>query len=117
MIILYGGIKMIIKKLRISNLYGQNDNKEIEFDEKLTFLYGANGCGKTTVLNILASIVTGKIYNLIDYTFDTIELFFYDHKNKEERIIINMISDENNKRLLKINLDNENYKIEDIDNR
>ena len=116
MIILYGGIKMIIKKLRISNLYGQNDNKEIEFDEKLTFLYGANGCGKTTVLNILASIVTGKIYNLIDYTFDTIELFFYDHKNKEERIIINMISDENNKRLLKINLDNENYKIEDIDN-
>ena len=27
-----------------------------------------------------------------------------------------MISDENNKRLLRINLDNENYKIEDIEN-
>lgn len=53
MVILYGGIQMIIKKIRISNLHGQHENKEIEFDEKLTFLYGANGCGKTTVLNIL----------------------------------------------------------------
>lgn len=116
MVILYGGIQMIIKKIRISNLHGQHENKEIEFDEKLTFLYGANGCGKTTVLNILAAIVTGKLYNLIDYTFDMIELFFCDQRNKEEKIIIKMISDENNKRLLRINLDNENYKIEDIDN-
>lgn len=116
MVILYGGIQMIIKKIRISNLHGQHENKEVEFDEKLTFLYGANGCGKTTVLNILAAIVTGKLYNLIDYTFDMIELFFCDQRNKEEKIIIKMISDENNKRLLRINLDNENYKIEDIDN-
>ena len=44
------------------------------------------------------------------------ELFFCDQINKEEQIIIKMISDENNKRLLRINLDNENYKIEDIEN-
>ena len=53
---------------------------------------------------------------MIDYTFDMIELFFCDQRNKEEKIIIKMISDENNKRLLRINLDNENYKIEDIEN-
>ena len=59
-------------------------------------------------MNILAAIVTGKLYNLIDYTFDMIELFFCDQRNKEEKIIIKMISDENNKRLLRINLDNKN---------
>ena len=82
---------MIIKKIRISNLHGQRDNKEIQFDKKLTFLYGTNGCGKTTVLNILTAIITGKLYNLVEYIFDTIELIFCDQQNKEERIIINMM--------------------------
>lgn len=77
---------MIIKKIRISNLHGQHENKEIEFNEKLTFLYGANGCGKTTVLNILTAIVTGKLYNLCDYKFDKIELFFLNQNNKEKLV-------------------------------
>lgn len=116
MILLYGGIRMIIKKIRISNLHGQRDNKEIQFDKKLTFLYGTNGCGKTTVLNILTAIITGKLYNLVEYIFDTIELIFCDQQNKEERIIINMMSDGTNKRVMRINLGDEKYEIEDIDN-
>ena len=107
---------MIIKKIRISNLHGQHENKEIEFNEKLTFLYGSNGCGKTTVLNILAAIVTGKLYNLCDYKFDKIELFFWKQNNKEEKIVVEMFLDEENKRLFRINIDNKKYIIDDIDN-
>lgn len=107
---------MIIKKIRISNLHGQHENKEIEFNEKLTFLYGANGCGKTTVLNILTAIVTGKLYNLCDYKFDKIELFFLNQNNKEKKFVVEMSLDEESKRLFRINIDNKNYIIDDIDN-
>lgn len=79
MILLYGGINMLIKKVHIYNLHGQHDY-DIEFDPKLTFLFGANGCGKTTVLNILAAIVTGKIYSLIDFVFERIDLFYCNQK-------------------------------------
>lgn len=107
---------MIIKKIRISNLHGQHENKEIEFNEKLTFLYGANGCGKTTVLNILTAIVTGKLYNLCDYKFDKIELFFLNQNNKEKKFVVEMSLDEESKRLFRINIDNKKYIIDDIDN-
>lgn len=75
MIILCGGIQMKIKRIEIKKLY-RLYNYEIDFDESLTFLHGDNGCGKTTILNILASIVTGKIYNLVDYEFDEIFLIY-----------------------------------------
>ena len=70
---------MIIRKIEIYDLHGEYKYK-IDFDKKLTFLYGTNGCGKTTVLNILASIVTGKLYNLADYEFSKIVLDYMDEK-------------------------------------
>lgn len=115
MIILYGGIDMLIKRIHIAKLHGRKDYK-IEFDSELTFLYGANGCGKTSVLNILAAIVTGKIYNLVDYTFEKIELFYSASKKKEEKIQIEMLSKDNNRRMMTLYFDDTSYEIEDIDN-
>ena len=80
---------MIIKRIRIEKLHERHDY-EIDFDPKLTFLYGANGCGKTTVLNILAAIVTGKLYNLVDYKFENFEFFYLESKEKEQSIRIVM---------------------------
>lgn len=88
MIILCGGIQMKIKRIEITKLYGQY-NYVIDFDQSLTFLHGDNGCGKTTILNILASIVTGKIYNLADYEFDEIVLV-YGIKEQSDNIRITM---------------------------
>lgn len=110
--ILLGGIRVIIKEIKIRNLHGEH-NYTIRFDSKLTFLYGSNGCGKTTVLNILASIVTGKFYNLIDYLFDKIELEYIDEKGKKEKIEI--ISQNNGDiRKMEIVFENMNYEIGNI---
>lgn len=43
----------MIKQIKINN-WRQFDNLTIDFDERLTILTGANGSGKTTILNILS---------------------------------------------------------------
>jgi len=106
---------MLIKRIDILKLYGRKDYR-IEFDSKLTFLYGANGCGKTTVLKILASIVTGKIYNLADYKFSEINLFYLNKKNNEEKIQIEMHENNKDIRNMTLHFDDDNYEICDIDN-
>lgn len=87
MILLIGEIQMMIKKIAIQNLHDEYDY-EIEFDPQLTFLFGSNGCGKTTILNMLASIVTGKLYNLVDYVFDKVQLDYMGGNKKYEKIEI-----------------------------
>ena len=67
--------RMIIKRLVIKRLYGYYDY-DISFNPDLTLLYGSNGCGKTTILNILESIITGKITELFKYSFTYIKLFY-----------------------------------------
>ena len=79
---------MKVKQLIIEKLYGLYDYN-INFFDDVTFLYGENGCGKTTVLDILGAIVTGKLYRLFDYDFDRIILVY-----GEDNLII--ISNHNN---------------------
>lgn len=106
---------MIIKKIYIAKLHGRQDY-EIEFDSQLTFLYGANGCGKTTVLNILAAIVTGKLYNLVDYKFENIELLYLDVKKKEGSINIEIKNREKDNREMQVLFDDQLHIVDDINN-
>lgn len=89
---------MIIKKFEIKGLHGEYDYS-IEFYEDVTFLYGANGSGKTTVLNLLTYVITCRFYKLIDYTFSTL-ILTYIGGNKVKTLTIKMerkdISKKNN---------------------
>lgn len=64
---------MKITELNIKRLYGYI-NYNLSFNENINFLYGENGCGKTTVLKIITNIITGRIYSLYKYKFDKIVL-------------------------------------------
>ena len=68
MIIFLEATNMIIKRLEIKNLHGIY-NYNVSFNDDLTFIFGENGCGKTTILDIVSSIVTGRLYNLFSYDF------------------------------------------------
>ena len=79
-------------------------------------MHGPNGCGKTTILNILASIVTGKLYNLTDYTFSKIVLNYMNENEDNEEIVIRIEKIDKNIRKMIITFQNEPFEIEDIDN-
>lgn len=87
MIFYLEGKNMFIERLEIKDLHGIY-NYVINFNEDLTFIYGENGCGKTTILNIVSSIVTGKIYNLFSYEFSEITLTYSINKKTFEKITI-----------------------------
>ena len=61
--------------LEITKLYGCYDY-DVRFNEDVTFIYGANGCGKTTILNITEAIITGQIFKLFSYQFRQIVLIY-----------------------------------------
>lgn len=83
--------KLKIKKIEIIKLYNMY-NYSIKFNEDITFLHGKNGCGKTTILNIITYIITGKIYKLFSYEFENIVLT-YNQNKKNEKIIFNKIEE------------------------
>lgn len=69
---------MKLEKLIIKKLYGHYDY-EVKFNEDVTIIYGANGSGKTTVLNILEYVVSGKGYELLKFDFEEVRLeYFYE---------------------------------------
>lgn len=66
----------MLKGISIKKLHNRYDYN-IVFNKDLTLLYGSNGCGKTTILNIISIIITGKFYQLYKYQFESIVLELY----------------------------------------
>ncbi|ACS79716.1 AAA family ATPase [Maridesulfovibrio salexigens] len=64
---------MFIKSFKAIQVYGTLDF-EIDFNRDLTFLIGANGCGKTTVLKLIHSFLAVDIGKLITTPFLRMEL-------------------------------------------
>ncbi len=94
-----------IKEIKINKLYDMY-NYDIKFNEDITFLHGKNGCGKTTILNIITYIITGKIYKLFSYDFENIILEYRDDK-RNNNIVFNKIEND-----IEINFGNEKKLIE-----
>src|SRR5690242_19041050 len=54
-------MKLRIKKLQIENFKGLKGIHIVEFGASVTFLFGPNGYGKTTIFDALELLLTGKI--------------------------------------------------------
>lgn len=101
--------KMKILELKITKLHDYIDYN-IMFNKDVTFLYGDNGCGKTTVLNIITSIITGRVYELFKFRFNSIALTYIEqHSNTPKKIIIHK---NNENSTLIINYNQKDYAIE-----
>ncbi|MDT2872227.1 AAA family ATPase [Lactococcus lactis] len=103
---------MKLENLFIEKLHGIY-NYDVDFNEDITFLYGSNGCGKTTILNIVTSIVTGKIYELFFYDFKIIKLKYSNNDNVD---VIEIKREQDDKNRLKIIFEGRNETISKLDN-
>lgn len=103
---------MKLQRLVVNKLYGAY-NYDVMFNSDITFLYGTNGCGKTTILNITEAIITGMLFKLFEYKFQKISLFYYSTKKS---VNLNEISIKylSSKKALQISFDNETYEMEFI---
>lgn len=84
---------MVLSSLEVDKLYG-NYTYKVSFNHDITLLYGTNGCGKTTILNIITAIITGNLYRLFFYNFEKIELVYFNEKNKQSLYKILIINKE-----------------------
>ena len=86
---------MRITELQIKKLHN-HINYDVKINDNITFLYGDNGCGKTTILNIMTSIITGKIFELFKYDFEEITLNYISSRNKkQDKIVISHVENDN----------------------
>lgn len=99
---------MKITKLIIKKLY-KHYNYEIIFNEDITIIYGLNGSGKTTVLNILSYLISGDLYNIFEYDFEEIKLYYMNDKYEKKYIAV---FNDNNKINRKLILDDNDKKYE-----
>ena len=98
---------MLLKELDVKGLYGSY-NYNVKFNDDVTLIYGMNGCGKTTILNITEAIITGAVFRLFEYLFTKITLSYSTNSNEEiKKIVIS-----NKEKVLTVNFNGESENIE-----
>lgn len=76
----------MIERFFVKKLFGIFDNEIVFKENGITVVVGQNGCGKTTMLNILAAIFSKNHSQLFQYKFEYIDLLISGHKLKIEPI-------------------------------
>ena len=76
----------MIERFFVKKLFDIFDNEIVFKENGITVVVGQNGCGKTTMLNILAAIFSKNHSQLFQYKFEYIELSVSGHILKIEPI-------------------------------
>lgn len=71
-----------LKSIEIENLFNLY-NYNIKLNDDVNFMYGKNGCGKTTILNIIEFALKGDFKNLLKYEFKKIKFIYFDIYKKD----------------------------------
>jgi ABC-type cobalamin/Fe3+-siderophores transport system ATPase subunit len=76
-----------IERVDIQGFWGQK-NVSIVFDRNVNFLIGRNGCGKTTFINILASVLKLDIDEIARSPFSSVKITFNDAERRRKPSIL-----------------------------
>lgn len=64
-----------IRRLRISGLFGELNDRVIDFKESSNCIFGANGSGKTTIINLLVAVLNCDAKRISKIRFDSAQIF------------------------------------------
>lgn len=104
---------MHIKSMTIKKLH-KVYNYDLKFNKDITILYGENGSGKTTILSILETVLTARIWELFDINFEQIILQGQDDRdNKDYSISILRDIDKENGLYLELEISESGHKKSD----
>ena len=84
-----------IQSFKITKLWGYRDIN-LTFNNDVNILIGPNGSGKTTVLNLLHSILSTDIPKLLDVNFEQAEIKLREFKGNSVRTVtaeVNVVED------------------------
>ena len=98
-----------IKSFKITKLWGYQDI-DLNFNDDVNILIGPNGSGKTTILNLLHSILSVDLCNILNVNFDQAEIKLREFKGRSVRTVKASVAD----RLLKLSVGKYTFKI-DVD--
>lgn len=71
----------VIASVQISGFWGDRD-VSFDLNDKVNFLIGQNGSGKTTAINIIAAAMTGDTESLSRLPFEHISISLYDDETR-----------------------------------
>ncbi len=80
----------LVENIRIDGLWGRTEPLMLEFDDDFNFLIGQNGTGKTTVINLIAAVLTGDFDRLDRIQYDRIQIKLKT-KGSRKRPLIDVI--------------------------
>lgn len=71
-----------IKSIKINGFWGRGE-VECNFNEDVNIIIGRNGTGKTTLMNILHSVLTCDLNGLAESGFESVEVFLKSSENEK----------------------------------
>lgn len=78
--------RYFIESFKITKLWGYHDI-DLTFNNDVNILIGPNASGKTTILNLLHSILSANLRSVSDVNFDQAEIKLRSFKGRSERTI------------------------------
>jgi predicted ATP-binding protein involved in virulence len=96
---------MKLLKFKASNVHGYL-NYKIDFHERLTFLIGINGTGKTSVLKLILGLISPSYNYINSIDFDEVELICIE-PSKGQIVISAIKNNENNEVKLSLKINDE----------
>ncbi|CAM3415108.1 ATP-binding protein [Psychrobacter glaciei] len=74
---MFNKLENIIKSFEIKGLYSER-NVRIDFEDNIKIIVAENGYGKTTILNVLYTVLSGNLNKLQEVDFKSIHITFFD---------------------------------------
>lgn len=103
-----------IRRLKIESLFTSGNDLIINFEEKINCIYGSNGTGKTTIINILVASLNLDIKQLSKLPFLKVSIFTAQTGKKRPQTFLDMEKNPNGDLIVTMHANKESDPIREI---